>query len=337
MQPCQSSSFLACRSQDFANTDCHLYLWTTNRSLPKGFQLLEAWGFRYVTMLTWVKPHFGMGNYFRGQTEHVLFGVRGSLALKRKDQGTVFSAPPRQGWTFIEAGRVLPHCGILQPRAVSGNVQPIQQGRLGALGGKSVSDFQKDLEFAQNFPFDVKVLEHIFPGSIITKATPTGKNDGGIDLKTCFPCGKIRFIDLKTRRDKDRCKRMPLMMADVVIEVVSVMKNGRVIKWGWTIDETKQTDYILWTYEETARWHLAPFDLLRRAALLNMRHWLAHFGWKPSGEYWKLWEPIAIRNGLPRKAPSIQPNKGYDSACIFVPSGVIHACIAESQSGILTL
>ena len=78
--------------EPLADDDCHLYLWITNRSLPKGFSLIEKWGFRYVTALTWVKPHFGMGNYFRGQTEHVLFGVRGSQPLKRKDVGTVFSA-----------------------------------------------------------------------------------------------------------------------------------------------------------------------------------------------------------------------------------------------------
>lgn len=75
-----------------ADTDCHLYLWITNRSLPKGFTLLASWGFRYVTCLTWVKPSFGMGNYFRGQTEHILFGVKGSQPLLRHDIGTVFHA-----------------------------------------------------------------------------------------------------------------------------------------------------------------------------------------------------------------------------------------------------
>ena len=78
---------------ELADDDCHLYLWITNRSLPKGFGLIEQWGFRYVTALTWVKPHFGMGNYFRGQTEHVLFAVKGSQQLLRKDMGTVFHAP----------------------------------------------------------------------------------------------------------------------------------------------------------------------------------------------------------------------------------------------------
>jgi N6-adenosine-specific RNA methylase IME4 len=80
-----------------ADEDCHLYLWITNRSLPKGFRLIDSWGFRYITAITWVKPHFGMGNYFRGQTEHVLFAVKGSQPLKRKDLGTVFSAPRGKG------------------------------------------------------------------------------------------------------------------------------------------------------------------------------------------------------------------------------------------------
>lgn len=78
---------------DLAEDDAHLYLWITNRSLPKGFDLLERWGFRYVTLLTWCKPSIGMGNYFRGSTEQVLFGVRGSLPLLRRDVGTHFLAP----------------------------------------------------------------------------------------------------------------------------------------------------------------------------------------------------------------------------------------------------
>lgn len=76
-----------------ADDNCHLYLWVTNRSLPKAFRLIEAWGFRYITCLTWVKPSIGMGNYFRGSTEQVLFCVKGSQPLKRRDAGTHFEAP----------------------------------------------------------------------------------------------------------------------------------------------------------------------------------------------------------------------------------------------------
>lgn len=80
-----------------ADKNCHLYLWVTNRSLPKAFRLIEEWGFRYITCLTWVKPYFGMGNYFRGDTEQVLFAVKGSQPLKRKDVGTHFNAPRGNG------------------------------------------------------------------------------------------------------------------------------------------------------------------------------------------------------------------------------------------------
>jgi N6-adenosine-specific RNA methylase IME4 len=105
-----------------ADEDCHLYLWITNRSLPKGFALLEAWGFRYVTCLTWCKPSFGMGNYFRGQTEHVLFGVRGSQMLKRKDAGTWFAAPrgprghsskPTEFYALVESCSPGPYLEVL--------------------------------------------------------------------------------------------------------------------------------------------------------------------------------------------------------------------------------
>jgi N6-adenosine-specific RNA methylase IME4 len=96
---------------DLAEKNAHMYLWITNRSLPKGFDLLTKWGFRYVTTLTWCKPSFGMGNYFRGSTEHVLFGVRGSLPLLRKDVGTHFealrpgrhSAKPDEFYTLVES------------------------------------------------------------------------------------------------------------------------------------------------------------------------------------------------------------------------------------------
>jgi len=96
---------------ELSDVDCHLYLWITNRSLPKGFDLLTSWGFRYITCLTWCKPSIGMGNYFRGSTEHVLFGVNGSQELKRKDVGTWFQAPrgnqhsakPNEFYTLVES------------------------------------------------------------------------------------------------------------------------------------------------------------------------------------------------------------------------------------------
>jgi len=72
---------------------CHLYLWTTNGFLREAFGILDAWGFRYKTCLTWVKPQLGIGNYFRSMTEHVLFGVRGELRVLNGNQPNWFEHP----------------------------------------------------------------------------------------------------------------------------------------------------------------------------------------------------------------------------------------------------
>jgi N6-adenosine-specific RNA methylase IME4 len=58
--------------------DAHLYVWVTNNYLRDGLWLMERLGFRYVTNVVWVKDRPGLGQYFRGQHELCLFGVRGS-------------------------------------------------------------------------------------------------------------------------------------------------------------------------------------------------------------------------------------------------------------------
>ena len=54
---------------------CHLYMWVTNNFLEKGLALLKKWGFEYVTTITWQKDRFGLGQYYRGITEHCLFAT----------------------------------------------------------------------------------------------------------------------------------------------------------------------------------------------------------------------------------------------------------------------
>ena len=72
---------------------CHVYLWVTQRYLPAGLALFEAWGVRYQCALTWVKPT-GMTPYsWMYNTEHVLFGRVGSLALDRMGLKLSIEAP----------------------------------------------------------------------------------------------------------------------------------------------------------------------------------------------------------------------------------------------------
>jgi len=66
-------------------TNGHLYLWVTNNYIPAGLKVMESWGYRYVTNIVWVKNRFGLGQYFRGQHELCLFGVKGKLPYKTVD------------------------------------------------------------------------------------------------------------------------------------------------------------------------------------------------------------------------------------------------------------
>lgn len=78
---------------DLAEDDAHLYLWVTNAFLVEGHDLARAWGFEPRAVLTWTKPGIGTGPFFRTNTEHILFGLRGRLALASKSLPTGFSWP----------------------------------------------------------------------------------------------------------------------------------------------------------------------------------------------------------------------------------------------------
>lgn len=90
---------LGIRLQEYIDDEgCHLYLWTTNNFLPDALRVMDHWGFEYKTTITWVKDRIGLGQYFRGQTEHCLFGVRKTLPYKvidgKRSQGkTVIQVP----------------------------------------------------------------------------------------------------------------------------------------------------------------------------------------------------------------------------------------------------
>ena len=85
---------------EIADDDAHLYLWVTNGKLPDGLKVMEAWGFKYKTNIAWAKDRMGLGQYFRGQHELCLFGVRGNIPYR-----TLSSGKRAQGRTLITAPR----------------------------------------------------------------------------------------------------------------------------------------------------------------------------------------------------------------------------------------
>ena len=110
----QAIKDLGSQIDSIADEDCHLYMWVINPMLPEALEVMKAWekyGFVYKTMITWYKSNgFGTGHYYRGQTEHLLFAVKGSLGTARKDQANIFEAPrnkhsqkPEKAYEIIES------------------------------------------------------------------------------------------------------------------------------------------------------------------------------------------------------------------------------------------
>lgn len=78
---------------------CHLYMWVTNNFLLDAFELLKSWGFVYVTIITWNKDKIGLGQYFRGITEHCIFA-----STKKRLPYKIIDGKRQQGITgFYEA------------------------------------------------------------------------------------------------------------------------------------------------------------------------------------------------------------------------------------------
>ena len=84
--------------RDILEDQAHLYLWVTNPFIAEGLEICKEWGFDYKTLITWVKtyangkPEMGMGYYFRGCTEHIIFGVKGKMKCLNKTTKNMFQA-----------------------------------------------------------------------------------------------------------------------------------------------------------------------------------------------------------------------------------------------------
>jgi N6-adenosine-specific RNA methylase IME4 len=114
------ADIMALPVQSIAAPTAHLYLWCPNALLHEGLHVMEAFGFTYKTVITWHKIRKdggpdgrGVGFYFRGVTEQLLFGVRGKNARTLKPGRTQVnylatrkrehSRKPDEAYDIIEA------------------------------------------------------------------------------------------------------------------------------------------------------------------------------------------------------------------------------------------
>ncbi len=104
--------------QDITDLDgCHLFMWTTHKWLPKAFEVIKSWGFKYHCCLTWNKT-FGFTPFsFMWSTEFCLYAqIRGkwlrpkTFAIKTliTEKPTKHSKKPKSMQNLI-----IQHCGDL--------------------------------------------------------------------------------------------------------------------------------------------------------------------------------------------------------------------------------
>ena len=76
--------------------NAHLYLWCPNGLLQEGLDVMKSWGFNFKTVITWVKHRSIFGYYFKGQSEQLLFGVKGKLPPQDRCQVTIINGRIRE-------------------------------------------------------------------------------------------------------------------------------------------------------------------------------------------------------------------------------------------------
>jgi len=78
--------------KSLANSDCELYLWTTQKYLPYSFDIIKHWGFKYCQTLTWCKKPMGkgQGGVYTPTTEFLILARIGKMPKVERIDTTWF-------------------------------------------------------------------------------------------------------------------------------------------------------------------------------------------------------------------------------------------------------
>ena len=87
--------------QDITDKDCALFMWATMPKLREAFEVIDAWGFRYITCaVTWVKQnpkgegiYSGLGHWTNGNAELCLFAKKGAPKRQAKNVKQIVLSP----------------------------------------------------------------------------------------------------------------------------------------------------------------------------------------------------------------------------------------------------
>lgn len=149
------------------------------------------------------------------------------------------------------------------------------------------------------------ILSLNIPGAVHVYPARQKDDKNGTDWWVTHRSGYALSVDCKIRSTDF----LPKGCDDLALESYSVVEHK---KPGWTRDDRKRTDYVLWLWSDTRRWCLVPFPML--CAVYSQR--------------WQLW-----RTKYRTERQYTPEYGGYYSECTFVPRKVVWREIYLQYSG----
>lgn len=159
----------------------------------------------------------------------------------------------------------------------------------------------------------VDTIMSILEGCVGVTSATEAMDKTGVDYIATLRGQASVYIDHKTR--EPGCRRYwKYGVPEMALERWSVMPEGGYEgKAGWTLDESKATHYILytWDWKDSTEAYLLPFQLLRLAFRHNFNTWWDSYRHEIQA---------SSRNGI-----------GWKSEAIFVPATVVVNAIAKEM------
>ena len=179
--------------------------------------------------------------------------------------------------------------------------------------GPGVFDFEGRLALSEGIEktHDLKkiLLENI-PGAIEIIKASSIEDINGTDYWVVLENGQKISIDKKIRNEDWSVKEKG-SQDDLALETWSNVERSKI---GWTRDQKKRTDYIIWVWKDTGRWCLIPFRMLCQIF----------------EEKWQEWGTIYK---ISRQTTPVPGDGCYQSECIFVPRRLVWAEIYKRYGG----
>lgn len=172
-----------------------------------------------------------------------------------------------------------------------------------------ISYFEK-VDFADHRDLFLRVRAFLFqkiPGAANVHRSCAENDKNGTDYWVECVNGSFVSVDGKFR-EKDFGKK------DLALETFSNVERKLP---GWARDTTKRTDFVLFHWVDSGRFHLIPFVPLCRAFSARWEQWRSEF------ETAKQWTTDGHYGGK------------FTSECVFVPITVVWRAIFEDSEGIV--